>query len=71
MTPTHPGRDRLIKLREVMALTGLSKSTLYRKIDAGTFPPPVVLGPRAVACRESEVLAWIASRPVRTNMGSK
>ena len=66
MTIAHPARDRLIKLREVLELTGLSKSSLYRKVDSRTFPPQVEQGLGAVAWRESEVLAWIASRPIRT-----
>ena len=62
----YPTRDRLIKLRAVLEITGISKSSLYRKISAGTFPPPVRQGLRAVAWRESEVLAWIAGLPTRT-----
>ena len=71
MNIDHPARERLLRRREVLTKTGLSASTLYRRIQAGTFPPPVELGPKAVAWRESEVLAWIASRPVRTKFGSK
>ena len=55
--------DRLIKLPEVLRLTGLSRSTLYRKLKEGDFPRPVQLGKRAVAWRESEVIAWINGRP--------
>ena len=62
----YPTRDRLIKLRAVLEITGISKSSLYRKVSAGTFPPPVRQGLRAVAWRESEVLAWIAGLPTRT-----
>ena len=57
--------QRLMRLPEVLKLTGLSRSTLYRKIKAGQFPAPVSLGPRSVAWRESEVLDWIANRPVK------
>lgn len=58
-------RERLIRLPEVLELTGLSKSTLYRKIKEDQFPAPVSLGPGSVAWRKSEVLDWIANRPVK------
>jgi prophage regulatory protein len=47
-------RPRLIRLRDVLALTGLRRSTLYARIGAGLFPQPVHLGPRAVGWVESE-----------------
>ena len=31
--------DRIICMKTVLARTGLSKSTIYRKIKEGTFPP--------------------------------
>ena len=55
--------DRLLRLPEVLRLTGLSRSTVYRKIKAGEFPRPVKLGKRAVGWREFEVIAWINGRP--------
>jgi len=48
----HP---QLIRKNKVLALTGLSKSTLYNRINAGLFIPPVSLGARAVAFVASEV----------------
>ena len=55
--------DRLIRLRDVLGLTGLSRSTLYRKKRAGDFPESVQLGERVVAWWQSEVREWMASRP--------
>jgi len=40
---------RLIRLPEVKARVGLSRSSIYLKISEGTFPPPVKLGVRSVA----------------------
>ena len=34
--------DRILRLTAVLDRTGLSRSTLYRKVDAGTFPTVVV-----------------------------
>ena len=71
MDTSHPARERLLKLPEVLQLTGLSKSTLYRKIASHTFPPQVEQGPKGVAWHEWEVLAWIASRPIKRKMDRK
>ena len=54
----------LLRLRAVMHVTGLSRSTLYRLIADGQFPRPVRLGARAVAWRRSDVDAWSEARPV-------
>lgn len=53
---------RLIKLRDVMHLTGLAQSTVYKYITDGTFPKPVSLGKRNVAWVESEIQDWIKER---------
>ena len=55
--------DRLLRLPEVKGLVGLSRSTIYVMVEQGLFPQQVLLGQRAVAWWESEILAWIASRP--------
>lgn len=49
---------RLLRLPSVEAQTGLSKSEIYRRIKAGTFPQPLKLGARAVAWPASAVDAW-------------
>ena len=33
-----PAPDRIVRLKTVLARTGLSRSTIYRKIAEGTFP---------------------------------
>ncbi|WP_371231476.1 helix-turn-helix transcriptional regulator [Pseudomonas sp. QE6] len=57
-TPTA----RFIRIKEVLSLTSLSKSDLYRRIAAGTFPPQINLGPMTVVWSEDEVHAWMDSR---------
>lgn len=52
----------LIRLPAVEALTGLKRSSIYAAMRAGTFPCSLRLAVRAVAWRESEVLAWCAER---------
>ena len=51
-----------MRLPQVKARTGLSRSEIYRRIRAGTFPAPVKLGTRASAWAESEVLDWCGAR---------
>ncbi|RNE60411.1 AlpA family transcriptional regulator [Vibrio mimicus] len=53
---------RLIRFREVLTMTGLSRSSLYRFIEENQFPPQVQMGGRAVAWVEGEVQEWIAQR---------
>lgn len=55
--------SRTLRRREVCALTGLSKSTLYARIKDDLFPKSIRLGPKARGWREEEVLAWLAQRP--------
>jgi prophage regulatory protein len=50
---------RLIRLKEVMRLTALSRSTIYSRMNEGQFPKPVSLGERAVAGVECEIEDWI------------
>jgi prophage regulatory protein len=51
--------DRLLRLPEVKNRTGLSRTTIYRRVTARTFPRPVSLGPKAIAWRESSINEWI------------
>ena len=62
---TEPGtnpRIRFVRLPEVMARTGLSRSSIYVRVAAGRFPEPVPLGGRAVGWIEAELDDWLRSR---------
>ena len=58
--------DRLLRLQEVKNRTTYSRSTIYRKMQEGTFPRPLKMGDRAVRWRESEIEVWLAARPRAT-----
>ncbi len=58
-----PQIDSYMKLKEVMKVTTLGSTTIYRKMKSGDFPLARELGPNCVRWRESEVLAWMNSRP--------
>jgi prophage regulatory protein len=65
--PTNPGR--LIKRQAVEKITALSRSEIYRRIAAGTFPKQIPLGPKSVAWVETEVLAWCGARIAESRVG--
>ncbi len=50
------------RLPQTLAVTGLTKSTLYRLARLGKFPKPVKLSERASGWKRSDVEAWINSR---------
>ncbi len=50
---------RIVRLPDVQARTGLSRSTIYVRLADGAFPKPVQLGARAVGWIEAEVDEWI------------
>lgn len=51
--------DRFLRLNAVLDMTGLSRSTLYRKIAAGTFPPQVKIATRCAGWRQSAIVEWL------------
>ena len=50
------------RLPEVMARTGISRSSIYDKMGRGEFPLSIKLGPRAVGWDADEVNEWIIKR---------
>ena len=52
----------ILRRKQVEKRTGLSRSTIYLRIQVGTFPKPVNLGGRAVGWLENEIEAWLAAR---------
>lgn len=55
--------DRILRLKEVMQLTGLSRSTIYAEIAKSNFPKQVPLtGARSVGWLESELVRWVDAR---------
>ena len=55
---------RLIRIKSVTEMTGLSKSYIYQLVAQGMFPKSIHLVPggTSVAWIEREVLSWINSR---------
>ncbi|EHQ8971635.1 AlpA family transcriptional regulator [Escherichia coli] len=71
-----PGRDtskknyRLLRISDVINLTGLPKSTIYLKIKNNEFPNQVSIGSRSVAWVENEVNEWIEKNIANRSLSS-
>lgn len=51
--------DRILRIGTVLEQTGLSRSTLYRKMEAGTFPRSLRISTRCAGWRQSAVNEWL------------
>lgn len=52
--------DNILRQPEVLARTGLKRTTLYKKIGNGSFPAQVRLSENCVGWYESDVSGWVA-----------
>ena len=81
MDNKHTPQKRFIRLPEVLSRTGYGRTSIYRKMEDGSFPRSVKLdGPpinpeafdsRAVAWIEDEVEQWIESRIEERDLGNR
>ena len=72
LTNNTKTKHRFIRLPEVLSRTGFSRTSIYRKMEDGSFPKSLKLGgppkdpnefdSRAIAWIEDEVEQWIESR---------
>ena len=53
------GSCRFIRIKDVVGKVGLSRSQVYRLIQAGLFPSPLKIGPRVSVWSESHVEGWM------------
>lgn len=56
------GQNRLVRLPEVMAVTGLGRSSIYELEAKGKFPRRIALTPRTSAWSLAEVHQWVHDR---------
>ena len=54
-------QKRFIRLPEVLSRTGYGRTSIYRKMEDGSFPKSIKLGgpPLAPSAFDSRVVAWI------------
>lgn len=66
--------DRIIRMKTVQARTGLSRSTIYRKVAEGTFPARHKISINGTGWKESDINRWVADpagwRPTNDNDAS-
>lgn len=63
MTAKAP--SKLLRIREVQQVSGLTESTIYQGMRRQTFPSSIALGGRSVAWRAADVQAWLDADPRR------
>ncbi len=54
---------RVLRLKQVQAQTGLSRSTIFALQQRGIFPQSIKIGPKATGWYEDEVQNYIETRP--------
>lgn len=54
--------EALLRIETVVAVTGLSSATIYRKVREGKFPVPVKDGPRCTRWVAANVSNWLRAR---------
>jgi prophage regulatory protein len=57
----------VVRMRQLVTLVGLSRSTIYVLVSKGRFPVPIRLGEKAVGWRIDEIEAWVNARPSSTD----
>jgi prophage regulatory protein len=58
-TDTAVATDQLLKTRQVLQIAGCHRSTIYRRMRAGTFPPQH----SSKGWRRSDIERWLADEP--------
>ena len=66
MALQQPPPHKILRPKEVFERVKKSRVTLWRNVRAGTFPPPIQLGPNSIGWYEHEVEHWLETRPRRT-----
>ena len=52
-------KSQIIRLKQVKAMTGLSRTTIYRFMSINEFPKQIKLGPKSSGWLIDEVDEWI------------
>ncbi len=60
----------ILRLPKTSDKTGLSRSSIYKRVKEGTFPKPIQIGERAVGWLESEVEDWLTGQLEQSRMAT-
>ena len=71
---TYPSDEKYLKVGEVAEALGVARTTIYRWVDSGHFPKPLVFGPEndknsTTRWLRTEIDDWIRARPREKNDG--
>ncbi len=59
---------KFIKLKEVMEITSLSRSSIYRLMDSGEFPRQIPITPRSVVWAKTHIEEW-CDKKIKDTLG--
>ena len=62
--------SKILRLRQVIAKTGLARSTIYDLIKRESFPKPIKLAAKIVGWLENEIEEWISVQ-IKKSRGGK
>jgi len=54
--------SEFIRLPQVLYLTGLGKTSIYKLMNTNSFPKPISFGARRIAWKRSDIQSWIESK---------
>ncbi len=63
-------QPKYMRIEEVLEMTGVTRSTLWRWQRKGVFPKLRQIGPGTVRFVRAEILDWVESRPVAGSAGT-
>jgi len=69
MANTNQEKISILRRKKLEKRVGLSRSTIYQKIQDGSFPKPINLGPRAVGWIENEIDDWLMDQIEKRDRG--
>lgn len=52
----------VLRMRDLVELLGICRSTIYKLRKAGDFPEPVKVGPRSIGWRRADIEEWLEGR---------
>ena len=64
MTTTTLDELAILRLADVIRLTGLCKSSIYQMMKDGTFPRRIALGCRSVGWMACDIRDWLHARRI-------
>lgn len=59
---TNEMEQKLLRFRELRNAIPLSRSTIWRKVNDGTFPAPIQISKVAIAWLKSDIERWISEQ---------